>query len=44
MMGIPLWALDTVTYTLPRKIGSEDSTRYTNRSEEAVGIEASVRL
>lgn len=44
MMGIPLWSLDIVTYTLPRKIGNKDSTRYTNRSEEALGINASVRL
>ena len=44
MMGIPLWYLDAVIYTLPRKISNEDSTRYTNRSEEALGIEASVHL
>lgn len=44
MLGIPLWSLDIVTYTLPRKIGNEDSTRYTNRSDEALGINASVRL
>ena len=44
MLGIPLRSLDTATYTSPRRIGNEDSARHTNRSDEALGMNASVRL